>query len=383
MSRNAEAGPSRGTSPSVRSLGSQTRSLSPSAKSRVIIDSDAVPVANAREVDDEEEEESCLICLGEIIDRSVLPRCLHSLFCFDCILRWIGIHRRCPLCSIKIDDYIIHSIRSDQDYIRHYLPTIAIKEENDADEIEDFDPAQLQADISQWEARRLRRQLQLRVGARPYPRTSNAHRTRPSTDWGESRVEERQKDAIANWDQRLAFRKKVYREDRYCLHLGSNSSTRLVSPPSSSVISTSKLVESTLLSFIRRELLAYPMAIDVDFLSRYTINLLKTFDCRSNEAIDLMAEFLGLRGAQHFCHELYSFCRFIGECSITSASGRQRDKVKAFDEWAQYELPSKRRNTKGEEVVGLEKEKKLKSLLLQRKAKGCQSIASSVPSCVA
>ncbi|UZJ57437.1 hypothetical protein CBS101457_006757 [Exobasidium rhododendri] len=308
------------------------------------------------DADCEDEGESCLICLGEIIDRTVLPKCLHSLFCFDCILRWIGIHRRCPLCSTSIEGYVIHSIRSDVDYIRHYLPSLATT--NDANESDGlFDPLRLQADLSQTEARRIRRQLQQRVGRDQSTRQSRSSshslngtetsvRPRASTsrsmEWGERRVEERQRDAIANWDERLAFRRRVYRERLYCLHVGSNKTSKLSPPPSPSTIATSTTVESMLLTFIRRELLAYPLTNDVDFLSRYTINVLKTFDCKSSEAVDLIAEFVGASGAEHYCHEIYSFSRFVGEGSIQAASGKQRDKVKAFDKWAQYERSNAR-----------------------------------------
>jgi hypothetical protein len=295
---------------------------------------------------DEDIGDSCLICLGEIIDQTILPKCQHSLFCFDCITKWISIHRRCPLCSTSIEGYIIHSIRSEVDYIRHHLPMIESQSGKDSSS-DAFDPLRLQADLSQNEARRIRRQLQHRVRRDQLSgaiRPSGSHRD-VKPEWGQIRVEERQRDAIAHWDQRLAFRRRIYEEGLYCYHRGSNATTKLTSPPSHSAISSSPLIESTLLSFIRRELLAYPLNIDVDFLSRYTIHVFKSFDCKSEEAINLMGEFLGSRGANQFCHECYTFSRFIGQ-----ASARQRDKVKAFDEWAQYQptrsVPRQERPTK-------------------------------------
>jgi hypothetical protein len=299
---------------------------------------------------EDNECDSCLICLGDIIDQSVLPKCQHSLFCFDCIIKWISIHRRCPLCSTSIEDYIIHSIRSDDDYIRHYLPKIGNESRKDADDTA-VDPLRLQADLSQTEARRIRRQLQQRItrdqpggGRGSRASTSNREASSSRPEWGQVRVEERQRDAIAHWDQRLAFRRGIYRQELYCLHIGSNSTSKLTPPSSHSIISSSPLIESTLLSFIRRELLAFPQTLDVDWLSRYTIHIFKSFDCKSNEAIDLLAEFLGKSGSSHFCHEVYSFSRFIGQ-----ASARQRDKVKAFDEWAQYRT---KKASRAEERMG-------------------------------
>ena len=39
---------------------------------------------------------ACLICMGHLadLDRTVLPRCSHSLFCLPCIVRWSGLHAR-------------------------------------------------------------------------------------------------------------------------------------------------------------------------------------------------------------------------------------------------------------------------------------------------
>lgn len=303
-------------------------------------ESEAINGNKDENVDDDEDEENCLICLGEIINQSVLPKCRHSLFCFDCIVKWISIHRRCPLCSTAIEGYIIHSIRSDVDYIRHYIPSLNTRSKDLNEGI--IDPLRLQADLSQAEARRVRRQLQQRITRDESLSSSSSARRgiKPPLEWVQVKVEERQRDAIANRDQRLLFRSKVYRERLYCQHIGTNLKSKLSPPFNHSIISSCKSIESNLLNFIRRELLAYPLTIDVDFLSRYTIHVFKTFDCKSNESIDLMAEFLGIEGAQHFCHEVYSFSRFIGDGNAHSSSRGQRDKVKAFDAWARYNLHS-------------------------------------------
>lgn len=308
----------------------------PSATSSKVTLEDSVP-------DDEVEDDNCLICLGGIVDQTVLPACLHSLFCFDCIIKWTNIHRRCPLCSAAIEGYLIHSIRSDHDYIRHYLTTINGEEERE--------------ERATSESALLRRQLQRRISRDPVTREVRydgeqrehcrarpiSHSTERNTgnEWGVSQAEERQRDAIANWDRRLAFRSKVYREEMYCLHVGSNSTSKLRPTCQPSSIMNDKSVESALLSFIRRELLAYPITIDVDFMARYIINVIKSFDIKSQKAIELISDFLGSRGAQHFCHELYSFCRYIG-----APRSYHRDKVKAFDEWAQYPPSEQKQTTK-------------------------------------
>lgn len=75
---------------------------------------------------------SCLICLGSISDRTVLPRCLHSSFCFVCILRWAALKSRCPLCQRDMGDYVIHGIRADDDYIKHRLTALSGPDRVDA-----------------------------------------------------------------------------------------------------------------------------------------------------------------------------------------------------------------------------------------------------------
>ena len=35
-------------------------------------------------------EPSCIICLGPIVDRTILPSCSHDAFCFECLLVWTG-----------------------------------------------------------------------------------------------------------------------------------------------------------------------------------------------------------------------------------------------------------------------------------------------------
>ena len=37
-------------------------------------------------------EPSCIICLGPIVDRTILPACSHDAFCFECLLVWTGVN---------------------------------------------------------------------------------------------------------------------------------------------------------------------------------------------------------------------------------------------------------------------------------------------------
>lgn len=104
------------------------------------------------------EEEHCLICLQKIADRytillngsfdaliklprTILPACSHDVYCFQCLLVWLKQSKKvcpslyktfqklmtfhqCPLCSVEIGPFVIHSVRSKNDYQRHYITPI-------------------------------------------------------------------------------------------------------------------------------------------------------------------------------------------------------------------------------------------------------------------
>lgn len=261
------------------------------------------------EIVEELDEDSCLICLGNIQDRTILPACQHSLFCFSCIIQWTSIHQRCPLCNTEIEGYVIHSIRNDNDYIRHKLPEKVKGEEKGCSDL-------ISITASQAQNRTFR----------PHP-----YRTRPQ--YGQYRQE-----ASERWEKQLSIRRRIYRQSLYCKHMGTNRSSRLVAPASPSTIAKTPSLQQTLLHFIRRELLAFPMAnLDVDFLATYSINVFRSLYVKSNESITLLADFLGMEGAQHFCHEVYTFLRFI-----SAGSGVHPDKMAAFDAWASYDWPEVR-----------------------------------------
>lgn len=268
--------------------------------------------------------DACLICLGDIQDRSVLPACQHSLFCFGCILRWIGIHRRCPLCSTTIGSYIIHSIRSDADYVRHRLPELS---DNGIGAAAD---SSAEADLFRTMAEVAQRQT-----------SSTFRRLRDRSHWcraARKGTHEHRQDALDRWEQQLSVRRRVYRQALFCQHIGSNRKSKLTYPSSPSTIASTPSLQSTLLHFIRRELLAYPMTnLDIDFLATYAINVFKSLEIKSNEAIRLLADFLGFEGAEHFCHEVYTFARFI-----SAGAGSHPDKVAGFDAWARYAWPEER-----------------------------------------
>ncbi|EPQ27296.1 uncharacterized protein PFL1_05219 [Pseudozyma flocculosa PF-1] len=266
--------------------------------------------------DDDDDGPTCLICLGPIEDLTVLPLCQHSCFCFECIVRWAELKRKCPLCQRSVGPYVVHSIRADDDCLRYHLrPPIdaatdgAFASSSSSSTSSPYSSSTLAAQQRQrqQENESIRRQLAHRVGARRPAR-------RPST--------EAQRDA----DLALARRKHVYRTGSYVLHVGSNRYTGFHAPPTPSRIATSATLQQRLAAFVRRDLYAWPN-LDVEFLTTYTLSIMKSLDIQSNEAINLLSDFLGPDGAPHFAHEVATFLR----------SGRD---LKAYDacRWVRYPM---------------------------------------------
>ena len=55
-------------------------------------------------------EPSCIICLGPIVDRTILPVCSHDAFCFECLLVWTGTNisreqKRTELKKLAVQNY--------------------------------------------------------------------------------------------------------------------------------------------------------------------------------------------------------------------------------------------------------------------------------------
>lgn len=233
--------------------------------------------ANGVEVDEDADDETwCLIChTTPIVDRTVLPRCLHSQFCFACILRWISIKRRCPLCVTDIGNHVIHAIREDDDYVRYHLPPVA--------------PT---SSATQGDRTGLVRQVQ----------RARAHRHRPH-----------HQHTTPDSDTALAFRTHIYRHHLYASHVGSNRHTHYRPAPTPAqvrhdVFHGGTHIARRITAFVRRELQVWPYA-DVEFLTKYVLSLLQVFDVGQEETVKLVGEFLGEDTARHMLHELSCFLR--------------------------------------------------------------------------
>lgn len=135
-------------------------------------------------------------------------------------------------------------------------------------------------------------------------------------EWGRNqrRERERERRAADELERAIEKRRWIYRHHLYAKHVASNSFTRYRPLPTPQQFSSNPDLVSRATVFIRRELRVWD-ALDVEFLTTFTISLMKSLDIRSEPAVKLLAEFLdmdsdGLRtNAEQFAHELYSYLR--------------------------------------------------------------------------
>ncbi|KAI0027569.1 hypothetical protein K488DRAFT_13170, partial [Vararia minispora EC-137] len=233
---------------------------------------------NVEDVD----EECCTICLQPYIDRTVIPNCSHD-FCFECLLVWSEQSRKCPLCAQSIDEYVIHHIRSQHDYVKHFLP-----------------PPRTDSP---------------KLGPLAVPAGQGVRRRRPVRErvWGR-----RQSAAADALEAAIMRRRWIYANGLYAKHVASNRHTRYRPYPTPAQLSASPELLNRATIFVRRELQVWPN-LDVEFLVTFVLSLIKAIDIRSESAIKLLAEFLDMESpyvpgrrcpnAEHFAHELYSYIR--------------------------------------------------------------------------
>ncbi|KAJ7882455.1 hypothetical protein B0H13DRAFT_2667374 [Mycena leptocephala] len=241
------------------------------------------PQLEPQELEEEEDEDRCSICLQEVVDRTVVPGCAHE-FCFDCLLVWAGQSRRCPLCSQGIGAFLIHKIRSRYDYQKHYLNPLPTS------------PVPLPL----------------------LPRRQNRapRRRQRDREWG--RRERTDSDEADKLERSVAKRRWIYEHDLYAKHVASNAYTRYRPYPTPAQFVASPELISRTTMFLRRELQVW-VNLDVEFLTTFIISIMKAIDIRSESAVKLLSEFLDLDApyieggrhvnAEHFAHEVYSYVR--------------------------------------------------------------------------
>ncbi|KAK2462172.1 hypothetical protein APHAL10511_005804 [Amanita phalloides] len=283
----------------------------PSKRLRLEVSPPVTPMPVLSGEDIAEDENHCSICLQEFDDQTVIPNCSHE-FCFECLLIWTHQSRRCPLCAQSIGEYLIHNIRSKLDFSKHYLAPLRTSPIAQAspDFMTDLVPTTRIA----W----LRRRARERESER-------------------RRREREELDELDRLERSILKRRWIYRHHLYAKHVASNTFTRYKPYPSPAQFSASQDTMSRTTTFIRRELQVWPN-LDVEFLTTFTISIMKAIDIRSESAVKLLAEFLDMHSpyiegcrhvnAEHFAHEVYCFVR-----------SPYRD-LFVYDEAVQYDVPS-------------------------------------------
>jgi len=219
-----------------------------------------------------DDEEHCIICLQNIIDRTLLPECGHKYTCFQCICAWITSgsnslnSRRCPLCNTPIGTHLIHNLRGEHDFQKHWLPPV--NTEAAADKGSTL-PRQFLGRVPQGTLAENRHRRNIRWGKRPAKGL----------------------DELEDLEKAIERRRHIYRRNLFAKHVASNRHTRYKPYPSPAQIAASQDLCSRILKFVRRELRVWE-GLDIEFLTQYIISLLRTMDLRSERAIALLGEFL-------------------------------------------------------------------------------------------
>ncbi|KEQ91256.1 hypothetical protein AUEXF2481DRAFT_33208 [Aureobasidium subglaciale EXF-2481] len=216
-------------------------------------------------------QDTCVICLDTVTERAVAVPCNHLNFDFLCLCSWTQEHPSCPLCKTPLTA-IEYDWRSPDDRKVYIIPK---KEEPKTPSVA--------TGTSRF---------------RPPRRTlAQSHHT-----------------TNRNPDAALAFRRRIYADQNYSLHVGTNrtSQYRNFTP---ATFTTSAALQSRARLFMRREFQAFDFLAEnnarLGFLIEYIVAVLKTTEIKdaSGSASTLAAEFLGTNAASLFLHELEAWLR--------------------------------------------------------------------------
>ncbi|PKI83674.1 RING-type E3 ubiquitin transferase [Malassezia vespertilionis] len=253
------------------------------------------------------DEENCAICLEQVVDRCVLPKCFHSCFCFDCAVEWIRVQqetKKCPLCMTPVGDHILHNLDP-------ALSNFAIFYVHDAR----TDKPAVQSVHAAGDDALLDIQ------------TQDTPRREPPSIAELQRREEAQQRRKQN--RALERRRGVYRNRTFAKHVASNRYTKYTPYPGASGFRKYPMYARLLSVFLQRELQVWPH-LDTAFLSYYIPALLSHVDLRSDAMLKCLTEWIGNEEeAQLLVHEMELFVR----------SGRGVLGLDQYDTspWLQYE----------------------------------------------
>ncbi|KAK6842878.1 hypothetical protein PG987_003738 [Apiospora arundinis] len=267
----------------------------------------------------------CVICLDTISEPCEARPCSHAHFDYLCLLSWIQEHPTCPLCKADIRE------------VRY-----------------DFDAL---APEASWKSYKVPEAKIEKVAASTPQRPQPPRRNVPYYTAPRRRQDAHLAPSISE-DEVVLFRRGIYRDQLYSLHVGSNrvsqyrDLTPLLFEQDPTLVSRARM-------WLRRELKVFeylhtppsnPQGADstttrrrannAEFLLEYIIAILKTVDIQGSQgqAQVMLQEFLGRDHAQLLLHELKSFLR----SPYTS--------LEAWDSHVQYDQTRKRRRVANDET---------------------------------
>ncbi|KAH0835477.1 hypothetical protein J3R83DRAFT_9142 [Lanmaoa asiatica] len=269
------------------------------------------------------EQVHCTICLQSFLDRTIIPVCAHE-FCFECILLWSGACRSPDAHDNDDDDQAkaqsffcrtITQMSPLLEIVRQFVPHSSYS---------------LATSLAPTHSETHGESANGVAGSDNSARKQTSSKERLLDDDGYTNTTFMQRSYLFI----TSLRNRPF--DPRLQHIASNPYTRYRPFPTPAQFSASPDLISRMTIFLRRELRVWPN-LDVEFLTTYTISLMKSIDVRSESAVKLLSEFLDLDtpytagerhvNAEHFAHEIYSYLR-----------SPYRD-LNTYDQIAQYDTP--------------------------------------------
>ena len=252
----------------------------------------------------------CVICLDAISERAVASPCRHHSFDFLCLVSWLEVQPKCPLCEfirfrrVLSLQWLINSAGKAE------VRNVEFDWRSPTDfKIYEVPPKDLVTPVNSPSTLEHHRSFQHSLRAsRIRWRHDRANRPRPPP----------------NPDTALLRRRQVYRRQLYSSHVGSNrlSKFRDLTPQ---LFSQDEGLVSRARKWIRRELQVFEFlnsddiepegvtrrANNAEFLLEYIVAILKSVDIKGSggQAEDMLQEFLGRENTRLFLHELRAWLR--------------------------------------------------------------------------
>ncbi|KAI5458550.1 hypothetical protein BGZ63DRAFT_416186 [Mariannaea sp. PMI_226] len=243
----------------------------------------------------------CVICLESVSDGCETLPCHHHNFDYLCLLSWLEQSQKCPLCKADITQ------------VRHALDEPVAK-------VYDVPPPST-SPVPAQDTRRYSTSLRLYPR---FPRRRNYRNQPRSAPQNES------PSGVVAW------RRDIYRSNRYSKHVGSNRVSQYRELTPNLFCADTELVSRARM-WIRRELqvfsfltlddadsvvsrpadthassaMAQRRANNAEFLLEYIIAVLKSVDIMGSggQAEDMISDFLGRENTRLFLHELRAWLR--------------------------------------------------------------------------